>query len=168
MCHYHVSMCRMCVCVTIMRVCAACACVCACMCVKERRRCCPAVFHVDGDRDHFQDCWQGCGSSLLLTWTQALATRLHQTPSSSSSVTMGCRSATSPATHTWGRSVHLSKQSCTAVFLFYVYIYFILYTLSSYSGNSGGLTWVRLRQPQEQRHPVLQVHAGSFPVSVIH
>ena len=28
--------------------------------------------------------------------------------------------------------------------------------------NSGPLTWVRLQQPQEQRYPVLQVHAGSF------
>ena len=30
------------------------------------------------------------------------------------------------------------------------------------------LTWVRLQQPQEQCYPVLQVHAGSFHVSVIH
>ena len=27
---------------------------------------------------------------------------------------------------------------------------------------------VRLQQPQEQRYPVLQVHAGTFQVSVIH
>ena len=32
----------------------------------------------------------------------------------------------------------------------------------------GRFTWVRLQQPQEQRYPVLQVHAGSFRVSVIH
>ena len=32
--------------------------------------------------------------------------------------------------------------------------------LLSLSGNSGRLTWVRLQQPQEQRNPVLQVHAG--------
>ena len=34
-----------------------------------------------------------------------------------------------------------------------------LYTLSL-SGNWGCLTWVRLQQLQEQRYPVLQVHAG--------
>ena len=28
--------------------------------------------------------------------------------------------------------------------------------------------WVRLQQPQQQRYPVLQVHAGSFRVSIIH
>ena len=28
--------------------------------------------------------------------------------------------------------------------------------------------WVRLQQPQDQRYPVLQVHAGSSHVSVIH
>ena len=32
----------------------------------------------------------------------------------------------------------------------------------------GRLTRVRLQQPREQRYPVLQVHAGSFDVSVIH
>ena len=42
------------------------------------------------------------------------------------------------------------------------------YTLSSLSGNSGGLTVVRLQQPQEQRYLVKQVHAGSFRVSLIH
>ena len=47
--------------------------------------------------------------------------------------------------------------------------YFSLkYTLLSLSGNSGRLTWVRLQQPQKQRYPDLQVHAGSFRVSVIH
>ena len=30
------------------------------------------------------------------------------------------------------------------------------------------ITWVWLQQPQEQRYPVLQVHDGSFLVSVIH
>ena len=40
---------------------------------------------------------------------------------------------------------------------------FFLYTLLSLSGNSGCLTWIRRQQPQEQqRYPVLQVHAGSF------
>ena len=29
------------------------------------------------------------------------------------------------------------------------------------------LTWIRLQQPQEQHYPVLQVHSGSFCVSVI-
>ena len=33
----------------------------------------------------------------------------------------------------------------------------ILY--SSFAGNSGHLTWVRLQQPQEQRYPELQVYA---------
>ena len=45
---------------------------------------------------------------------------------------------------------------------------FLLHTLLSLSGNSGRLTWVRLQQPREQRYPALQVHAGSFRVSVIH
>ena len=44
----------------------------------------------------------------------------------------------------------------------YLLLLFLLYTLLSLSGNSGRLTWVRLQQPQEQRYPVLQVHAGSF------
>ena len=35
-------------------------------------------------------------------------------------------------------------------------------------GNLDRLTWVRIQQPQEQRYPVLQVHAGSFRVSVIY
>ena len=48
-----------------------------------------------------------------------------------------------------------------------VWFIFVLYTLLSLSGNLGHLTWVRLQQPQEQRYPVLQVHAGSFRVSVI-
>ena len=30
------------------------------------------------------------------------------------------------------------------------------------------LPWYRLQQPQEQRYPVLQVHAGAFRVSLIH
>ena len=48
------------------------------------------------------------------------------------------------------------------------YCLYLLYTFLSLSGNSGCLTWVRLQQPQEQRYPVLQVHDGSFIVSVIH
>ena len=35
-------------------------------------------------------------------------------------------------------------------------------------GNVDYLTQVRLQQPQEQCYPVLQVHAGSFHVSIIH
>ena len=35
-------------------------------------------------------------------------------------------------------------------------------------GKFGPLTWVGLQQPQEQHDPVLQVHAGSFRISVIH
>ena len=46
--------------------------------------------------------------------------------------------------------------------------YNIIYTLLSLSGYLGRPTWERLQQPQEQRYPVLQVHAGSFSVSVIH
>ena len=61
---------------------------------------------------------------------------------------------------------------CNYVIYIYVfifsYIYFILYTLLSLSGNFGCLTGVRLQQLQEQHYPVLQVHAGSFCVSVIH
>ena len=45
---------------------------------------------------------------------------------------------------------------------------FFLYTLLSLSGNLGRLTRVRLQQPQEQRYTVLQVHAGSVRVSIIH
>ena len=47
-------------------------------------------------------------------------------------------------------------------------IFLILYTLLFLSENSGHLTLVRLQQPQEQRYPVLQAHAGSFRISVIH
>ena len=43
-----------------------------------------------------------------------------------------------------------------------------MYTWLPLSGNSGRLTWVRPQQPQEQRYPVLHVHAGSIRVSVIH
>ena len=52
-------------------------------------------------------------------------------------------------------------------FLNYYYALFF-YTLLSLSGNLGHLTRVRLQQPQEQRYPVLLVHAGSFHVFVIH
>ena len=48
-------------------------------------------------------------------------------------------------------------------------LFALFYTLVlSLSGNSGSLTWDMLQQPQEQRYPILQVHAGSFRVSVIH
>ena len=48
----------------------------------------------------------------------------------------------------------------------FFYFFYIFYTLLSLSGNLlGRLTWVRLQQLQEQRYPVLQVHAGSFRVS---
>ena len=43
-----------------------------------------------------------------------------------------------------------------------------LCTLLSLSGSSGCLTQVWLQQPQEQWYPVLQVHAGSVCVSIIH
>ena len=38
----------------------------------------------------------------------------------------------------------------------------------SLAGNLCHLTWVRLQQLQEQHYSVLQVHAGSFCVSIIH
>ena len=47
----------------------------------------------------------------------------------------------------------------------YVVVVF-LDTLLSLSGNSGYPTQVRLQQPQEQRYPVLQMHAGFLCVSV--
>ena len=46
--------------------------------------------------------------------------------------------------------------------------FFFFNTLLSLLGNSGRLTWVRLQQLQEQCYPVLQIHAGSFPFSVMH
>ena len=47
----------------------------------------------------------------------------------------------------------------------FVFLFLILYTLSL-TENSGHLSWVKLQQPQEQRYPVKQVHAGPFRVSV--
>ena len=59
------------------------------------------------------------------------------------------------------------KNKVGMIFLFFYF--FIFYTSLSLSGNLGRLnTRVRLQQPQEQHCPVLQVHAGSFRVSVIH
>ena len=44
-----------------------------------------------------------------------------------------------------------------------------IYTLLYLSGNSGRLiTRVRIQKPQEQRYPVLQVHAMSCRVNVVH
>ena len=63
------------------------------------------------------------------------------------------------------------SQTSLRIHLF-IYVIFILYTLLSLSWNLGCLTgrfiWVRLQQPQEQCYPVLQVHAGSFHVSIVH
>ena len=68
------------------------------------------------------------------------------------------------ATH-W---THLSGSKCDYLdFILFLFFCF-LHTLLPLSGNSGRLTRVRLQQPQEQRYPVLQEHAGSFRVSVIH
>ena len=61
-----------------------------------------------------------------------------------------------------------SPSDCIPPFKKKLYYYYFVYTSLSLSGNSGRLTWVRLQQPQEQRYPVLQVHTGSFRVSVIH
>ena len=52
-----------------------------------------------------------------------------------------------------------------ALMMLPLFIYIVFLSLSE---NSGRLTWVRLQQPQEQRYPFLQVHVGSFCVSVIH
>ena len=62
---------------------------------------------------------------------------------------------------------HVSGRHAVLDQFLYFYIFF-KYTLLSLSGNSGRLTWERVQQPQEPRYPVLQVHAGSFRVSVIH
>ena len=45
-------------------------------------------------------------------------------------------------------------------------MYTLLYI--SLSENLGCLTWVKIHQPQQQRYPVPQVHAGSFRFSIIH
>ena len=50
---------------------------------------------------------------------------------------------------------------------FSFFLFYTLYWSLVLVGNLGCLTRVRLQQPQEQRYPVLQVHAGSFRVSVI-
>ena len=51
---------------------------------------------------------------------------------------------------------------------FFYNLFIFVYTLLSLSGNLGRLTRVSLQQLQEQRYAVLQVHAGSFHVFVIH
>ena len=52
----------------------------------------------------------------------------------------------------------------------FLFIYFMLYTLIIPFGKFGPLYLGKktTQQLQEQRYPVLQVHAGSFRVSVIH
>ena len=52
--------------------------------------------------------------------------------------------------------------SIPTTFYFILFYFCKLYTLVSLSGNWGRLTWVSLQQPQQQRYPVLQMHAGSF------
>ena len=60
------------------------------------------------------------------------------------------------------------KEKRIVLYPVFCFVVVVLYTLLSVSGKSGRLTWVRLQQPQEQRYPVLKVHAGSFRVSAIH
>ena len=45
---------------------------------------------------------------------------------------------------------------------FFFFFFFFFYISLSLLENLSRLSWVRLQQPQEQRHPVLQMHAGSF------
>ena len=46
---------------------------------------------------------------------------------------------------------------------------FVLYPLySPFLEILAAFTWLRLQPPQDQRYPVLQVHAGPVRVSVIH
>ena len=47
------------------------------------------------------------------------------------------------------------------------WLFYLHFIYKSLVGNSDSLTCARLQQQQEQRHPVLRVHAGSFRVSVI-
>ena len=71
------------------------------------------------------------------------------------------------------QDLHCTKNSqlvtCTALWSSGTfYLFSILYILLSLSENLGHLSWVRLQQSQEQRYPVLQVHAESIGVSIIH
>ena len=50
-------------------------------------------------------------------------------------------------------------------FLFFVWFYTLYFPFLEIRTS---LNWVRLQQPQGQHYPVLQVHAGSFRVSVNH
>ena len=62
-------------------------------------------------------------------------------------------------------NLHSQKLHHNTIFFIFKILFTLLFSLSR---NLGSLAWVRLQQPQEQRYPVLQVHAGPFCVSVIH
>ena len=67
----------------------------------------------------------------------------------------------------WTHTFSFPARDCYLI-LFYFILFvtpFFIYTLA---GNLGRSTWTRKKQPQEMRYPVLQVHAGSVRVSVIH
>ena len=85
----------------------------------------------------------------------------------SSTTNLGCLRCPFSAIHDSTKERLMIQITQTTGSIFY-FIYVILYTLLSLSGNLHHLTWVRPQQPQEQRYPVPQVHAGSFRVSVIH
>ena len=59
------------------------------------------------------------------------------------------------------------SRNCSSEFFYFLFFIFLILLLSL-PGNSARLTRVWLQQPQEQRYPVLQVHAGPFRISVIH
>ena len=59
---------------------------------------------------------------------------------------------------------HLQDAVHRRKLVFFSFSFFTLYY--HFRVNLGRLTWVRLQQPQEQRFPVLEEHAGSFRVSV--
>ena len=70
-------------------------------------------------------------------------------------------------THTHARTNTHSLCLCVRVCHF-CFVFCCFYTLLSLVGDSGLLTRVRLQQPQDQYYPVLQVHARSFRVFIIH
>ena len=49
-----------------------------------------------------------------------------------------------------------------SIYLIFFLLIFILALQSSFAGNSGRLTWVRLQQPKEQRYPFQESASGIF------
>ena len=69
------------------------------------------------------------------------------------------------------RTMHSSVRSTVVVgviLVHFILFYFIFLTLYYPFREIRAATPGYLQQPQEQRYPVLQVHDGSFRVSVIH